>query len=118
MRNSIPTMKAWFAALLLFFQLQPVLGTVACLGFSKQGGQQECQMPEHGAVPHSTVAQTGSSTAPNCALASVCAPTPLAIASLPDSLESVTALHSEAPRISAATLASIFSAPPFHPPKA
>jgi hypothetical protein len=116
-RNSIPPMKVWFAALLLFFQLQPVLGTAACLGLSKQGPQQECQMPEHGAAPHSTVAQTGSSTTSNCALASVCAPTPLAIISLPENIGSVTALHSEAPRIVSATLSGISSAPPFHPPR-
>jgi hypothetical protein len=74
-------------------------------------------MPEHGTVPHSTVAQTESS-APNCALASVCVPSPLAIASLPANLESVIPLHSESPIMAAATLIGISSASLFHPPRA
>jgi hypothetical protein len=110
-------MKAVFAALLLFFQLQPVLGTVACLGLSDQRPQQECQMAEHGAVPHSTVAQPNSAT-PNCALASVCAPTPLAIISLPDGLQSVAALSADSRSIAGHTLFSIASVPPFDPPRA
>jgi hypothetical protein len=110
-------MKVIFAALLLFFQLQPVLGTVACLGLSKPGPQQDCQMPEHGAVPHSTVTQPNSST-PNCALASVCAPTPLAIVGLPENLDSVIAFYSEPPIMGTATLFGISSAPPFRPPRA
>lgn len=110
-------MKAILAALLLLFQLQPVLGTVACLGLPRPGPQQECQMPEHGAVPHSTLAQPNSST-PNCALASVCAPTPLAIASLADRLESTLELYTESGSLSAPTLFGISSAPPFDPPRA
>jgi hypothetical protein len=110
-------MKAVFAALLLFFQLQPVLGTVACLGLSKQGPQQECQMPEHGAVPHSTVAAPNSAT-PNCTLAPVCAPSPLAIVTLPQNLESLIAFYSEPPMLGTATLFGISSAPPFYPPRA
>jgi hypothetical protein len=110
-------MKAVFAAVILLFQFQPVLGTVACLGLSKQGPQQECQMPEHGALPHSTVAQPNSAT-PNCTLASVCAPTPLAIISLPDGLQSVIALSADSRGIAAPTLFGISSAPPFDPPRA
>jgi hypothetical protein len=110
-------MKSVLAALALLLQLQPLLGTAACLGLSRQGPQQECQMPEHGAVPHSTVAQPDSST-PNCALASVCAPTPLAIASLADRLESIITLYTESGNLSAPTLFGISSAPPFDPPRA
>jgi len=110
-------MKATFAALLLLLQLQPLLGTAACLGLSDRAREAECQMPEHGAMPQSTLAQT-ESPAPNCALASVCAPSPLAIVSLPENLESVIALHSESPIMPAATLFGISSAPPFHPPRA
>ena len=74
-------------------------------------------MPDHGAVPQSTLAQT-ESPVPNCALASVCAPSPLAIVSLPGSLDSVIALHSEPPIMAAATLFGTSSASPFHPPRA
>jgi hypothetical protein len=109
-------MKSVLAALVLLLQLQPVLGTVACLGLPKQGAQQECQMPEHGAVPHSTVAAPNSS-APNCALASVCAPTPLAIMSLADGPQSTIAGSTESRSMAAPALLGIFSAPPFHPPR-
>ena len=115
--NSIRDMKSVLAALVLLLQLQPLFGTVACLGFSKPGPQQECQMPEHGAVPHSTVAQPNSST-PNCALASVCAPTPLAIISLADGLQSVIALSADSRGMAAPTLFGVSSAPPFDPPRA
>jgi hypothetical protein len=74
-------------------------------------------MPEHGAMPRSTVAQT-ESPAPNCALASVCAPSPLAIVGLPDNLESAVAFYSESPVMAAPALFGISSAPPFHPPRA
>jgi hypothetical protein len=110
-------MKAILAALVLLLQLQPLLGTVACLGLSDRASQAECQMPEHGATPYSTVAQT-EAPVPNCALASVCAPSPLAVVSLPENLESVIALHSEPPRMVATTPLGISSAPPFHPPRA
>jgi hypothetical protein len=110
-------MKAVLAALLLLFQLQPVFGTAICLGFSQPASAPECEMPEHGAMPRSTVAQT-ESPAPNCALASVCAPSPLAIVGLPDNLESAVAFYSESPVMAAPALFGISSAPPFHPPRA
>jgi hypothetical protein len=109
-------MKSVLAALVLLLQLHPLFGTVACLGLSKQGPQQECQMPEHGAVPHSTVAQPNSS-ASNCALASVCAPTPLAIKGLADGVQSIIALSTESRSMAAPALLGISSAPPFHPPR-
>jgi hypothetical protein len=74
-------------------------------------------MPEHGALPYGTVNQSGS-PAPSCALASVCAPTPLAIVSLAENLESIIPLHAAATIMAAATLSGISSAPPFHPPRA
>jgi hypothetical protein len=110
-------MKAVLAALLLLFQLQPVFGTAICLGFSEPASAPECEMPEHGAMPHSTVAKT-ESPAPNCALASVCAPSPLAIVGLSQGLESVIALNSEPPIMGTVPLFGIASAPPFHPPRA
>lgn len=74
-------------------------------------------MPEHGAMPHSTVIQT-ESPAPSCALASVCAPSTLAIVSLPASLESVIPLYPAAEITETAILSGIASASPFHPPRA
>lgn len=115
--NSVPDMKSILAALVLVLQLQPLFGTAACLGLSDRARQAECQMPEHGAMPYSTVAQT-EAPAPNCALASVCAPSPLAIVSLPENLESVVALHSALPLMMATTLFGVSSGPPFHPPRA
>jgi hypothetical protein len=112
--NSVPHMKSILAAFVLLLQLYPLLGTAACLG---RASQRECPMPEHGAVPHGTVAQTEPAT-PNCALAFVCAPSPLAIVSLPENLESIIALHSESPIMATAALFGISSAPPFHPPRA
>jgi hypothetical protein len=110
-------MKSILAALVLLLQLQPLFGTVACLALSDRASQAECQMPEHGAKPPSTVAQT-ESPAPNCALASVCAPSPLTIVSLSENLESIVALYSKPPVMAATTLFGISSAPPFHPPRA
>ena len=110
-------MKATLAALLLLLQLQPLLGTAACLGLSDRASKAECEMSEHGAMPDSSVAQT-ESPAPNCALASVCAPSPLTIVSLPESLESVVAFYSQSPIMAAPALFGISSAPPFHPPRA
>lgn len=110
-------MKSIFAALLLLFQLQPLLGTAVCLGFSDRDAKPECEMPDHGAVPHSTVDQA-ESTVPNCTLASVCALSPLAVVSLPENLESVIALHSEPLGIAATALFGVSPAPPFHPPRA
>jgi hypothetical protein len=109
-------MKPLYAALLLLFQLQPVFGTAICLGFSDQGPPQECQMPEHGAMPAGTVAQTGSPPS-NCALASVCAPSPLAVVSLSETV-SVVAVHARQPHMAATILFGISSARPFHPPRA
>jgi hypothetical protein len=110
-------MKSVLAALVLLLQLQPLFGTAACLGLSGRASRPDCQMPDHVAVPHSTVAQT-QSPAPNCALASVCAPSPLATVSLLESLEYVIALNYNPSIMAAPTLFGISSAPPFHPPRA
>ncbi len=110
-------MKALFAALLLLFQLQPIVGTAACLGLSGRGSQQDCEMPEHGAVPYRTLAQTDS-PAQSCELATLCAPTPLAIPSLGGGLESVLSLHAEAGTTASTIPPGTSSTPPFHPPRA
>jgi hypothetical protein len=107
-------MKSILAAIVLLLQLHPVVGTVACLG---RATQPDCEMPGHAAVPHSTVGQTESGT-PACALASFCAPSPLAIVSPRENLESAVALHSESPIMATAALFGLSSAPPFHPPRA
>lgn len=74
-------------------------------------------MQEHGGVPHSTLAQSESS-APSCALASACTPSPLAVPGLPEDVITTNSLPPEASITHTAILASVFSAPPFHPPKA
>jgi hypothetical protein len=107
-------MKSIVAALVLLLQLHPVVGSVACLG---RATQPDCQMPGHSAVPHSTVDQTESGI-PDCPLASFCAPSPSAILSPRENLESAVALHSESPIMETATLFGVSSAPPFHPPRA
>jgi len=110
-------MKAVLAAFLLLVQLQPLAGTALCLGFSDRASQTECEMPEHGAVPDSALAQSESAL-PTCALASVCSPSPLAVPSLTEDAVTTTALLPEVAITRTTALVSIFSAPPFHPPKA
>jgi hypothetical protein len=110
-------MKSIFAALLLLLQLQPLLGTAACLGFLDPTSSEECVMPEHGAPPASSVGET-EWPAPNCALASVCAPRPLTVVSLPENPEPLSAPHSESLLETPSTLYGIPSIPPFHPPRA
>jgi hypothetical protein len=109
-------MKTVLATLLLLTQLQPLLGTAACLGLADRRSQEECQMPEHGAMPQGSSAQAPSPV-PNCALSQACAPSPLAVVILPEKLENISALHSESPTLTVATLSSVSSAPPFHPPR-
>jgi hypothetical protein len=110
-------MKAFLAVLLLLVQLQPLAGTALCLSFSDGASQKECEMPEHETVPRSALAQS-ETAAPNCALASVCSPSPLAVPSLTEGVVIITALPPEVAITHPATLASVFSAPPFHPPRA
>ena len=110
-------MKTPLVALLLLLQLQPLLGTVVCLSFSDVAARSECEMPDNVAVPYSGVAHT-QSPALNCALASVCAPSPLAVVGLAESIESVVAFCSPSPIMAAPALFGISSAPPFHPPRA
>lgn len=115
--DSVPRMKAVFAALLLLFQLQPVLGTVACLDLSDRPAQQECQMPEHGRMQTTSISVSGAA-AQSCQLATICTPAPLAIPGLFTSLETRVPVH-EGARMLAATLPrGISPAPSFHPPRA
>ena len=110
-------MKHLLAALLLLLQLQPLLGTAVCLSVSDRAAQSECEMPDSVAVPHSAIAHTESS-APNCALVSVCAPSILAILGLAQRLQSGVAFYSQSPIMATPALVGISFAPPFHPPRA
>ena len=117
MPDSVPVMKAVFAALLLLFQLQPVLGTVACLGLPAQATKQECKMPEHG-QPQTTSVATSGAAAQNCQLATICTPAPPAIPGLFITLETAVPLHEGAGTLAATLPRGISPAPPFHPPRA
>jgi hypothetical protein len=110
-------MKVMLAALLLLFQLQPVLGTVACLGLSERSPQQACRMPEHGRAPTASIEAAGMA-AQSCELATICTPAPLAIPGLFVSLETAIPLLETAGSLAAALPLGIPPAPPFHPPRA
>jgi hypothetical protein len=109
-------MKAVFAVLLLLSQLQPVLGTVVCLGLSDRPTKQECKMPDHGQMPGTSVTMAGAA-AQGCQSAAICAPAPLAIPAWFTQLETVTPLLDKGASL-APTLLGISPAPPFHPPRA
>ncbi len=110
-------MKAVLAALLLLFQLQPVLGTAACLGLSERAAQQECRMPEHGRTPATSIAAAGTAVQ-GCELATICTPAPLAIPGFSSSLETTVPLVEAAGPLTATLPLGISPAPPFHPPRA
>jgi hypothetical protein len=109
-------MKTALTALLLLFQLQPVVGSAACALFSDRPAEQTCEMPEKPATSAS-VLQSGSG-GQECALASVCARSTIAAPSFTGEEESNTALHPAGAPSPAGTLTGIASPPPFHPPKA
>jgi hypothetical protein len=119
MGDSVPLMKAVLAALLLLFQLQPVLGSVACLSATERAGEQECKMPEHGQTqrPATTIASSGAATQ-NCELAAVCTPAPPAIPGLFVALETSVPPFEAAGPLAATRLLGLPPAPPFHPPRA
>jgi len=110
-------MKELFAGLLLVLQLQPVLGTLACMGLVRQPAQQECKMPEHGKTPTTGLSEQAPVSPQTCAMATVCAPAPLAVPGLASQLVSAVLLQT-APRIAGSpTPVDAASAPPFHPPR-
>ena len=110
-------MKAVFAALLLLFQLQPVLGTVACLGLSDRPAKQECKMPEHGQPQMRSIAASGA-TVQSCGLATICTPAPPAVPGLSNDFETAVPLYQGVATLAATTPLGIPPAPPFHPPRA
>ena len=111
-------MKSVFAAFLLVFQLQPLLGTAACLGLIIKPAQQDCHMPDHEATPPQGVEAQVPATPSNCALATVCAPTPLAIPALAHELVSFVALDAPLTIVRPNTPPEFTSAPPLPPPRA
>ena len=112
-------MRSVCTALLLVIQPQPVLGAAVCLGLIQQPAQSNCEMPEHSVVPtHQQYSESVPDSPEDCAIASFCAPAPLAVpgfANLP-----------ETTAVPAARLAisghgqplDVYTAPPFHPPRA
>jgi hypothetical protein len=110
-------MKAVLAAFLLLFQLQPLWGTVACLGLAEPVAQQECRMPEHGQAPTTTLAASGAA-AQSCEMATICTPAPLAIPGFFTRLETSVPLLGDAGLLAATLPLGISPAPPFHPPRA
>jgi hypothetical protein len=80
-------MKALVATVMLLVQLQPLLGSVACLGVFGQQSKQECEMPDHAQPPGSSVIHPGG-TSHSCQLSAICMPAPLAIPMVPVVLES------------------------------
>jgi hypothetical protein len=110
-------MKVVLAAVLLLLQLQPVLGTVACLELSKPATQQDCRMPEHGqsSTPAFTAFDVATSS---CELATICTPAPLAVPGFSASLETAVPLFEAAGPLAATLPLGISPAPPFHPPRA
>jgi hypothetical protein len=117
-RTSVPPMRSLFAALLLLFQLQPVLGAAACLGLVQQPAQTECEMPEHGTVPAQHYSESVPVPAQSCAIASFCAPAPLAIPGFSSLLETTVVLHAIPSITRSSQPLHGYSAPPFHPPRA
>lgn len=60
----------------------------------------------------------GGAPTQECALASACAASALAVPGLAEGRESIIPLHSTAAIPAVATLNGVASAPPFHPPRA
>jgi hypothetical protein len=116
-RSSVPSMKSLCAAILLLFQMQPLVGTAACLGLVNKP-QQDCEMPEHEAMPPRGVEAQVPMTPASCPLATVCAPAPLAIPALPQQLVRFAALDAAPAIIFPDAPPELASAPPLPPPRA
>jgi hypothetical protein len=110
-------MKAMLAVLLLLVQLQPVVGTAACLGLSERAAQQECRMPEHGRAPAAVLGVAGMA-GQSCELATLCTPAPLAVPGLATNLETAVPQLEAAGPLAATLPLGISPPPPFHPPRA
>lgn len=111
-------MRSLFAALLLMFQLQPMLGAVACLGLVQQPTQANCDMPDYGTVPSQHYSESVPVPSQGCAIASFCTPAPLAVPGFSNLLETAIVLLAPSSITGRSQPLDVYSAPPFHPPKA
>jgi hypothetical protein len=109
--------RSFVAGFLLLFQLQPLMGTAACLGLV-QRPVEECTMPDHGTVPAENASAPAPMPSSGCPLAAVCAP---AAPAIPVTVEQL--VTTIPPQVVAAISASrapadISFAPPLPPPRA
>jgi hypothetical protein len=111
-------MRAIVAAILLLLQLQPLLGAGACVSLGRASAQRECTMPEHGSDPGSSVGEPSPHTTQSCALASVCAPAPLAIPVIGSQMVRRATFTTNASIAPTTWPVEVATAPPFHPPRA
>lgn len=109
-------MKLVVAFLLLLFQLQPVLGSVACLGLSEGGSGRECAMPEHGRSTTPAVSAAAPATQ-SCQLAVICAPSPPAVPGASSRFDTSVPLHGNVATLGTSLPLGISPVPPFHPPR-
>jgi hypothetical protein len=110
-------MRSLLAALLLLFQLQPMLGTAACLGLARKQGQEDCTMPERGRAPSHTISAAAPASSQSCAMATVCAPAPLAVPAMANQVVRAVPLRSTLPIAGNTFPADIALAPPLPPPR-
>jgi hypothetical protein len=110
-------MKSLLAALLLFIQFQPVLGTVVCVVGSERAARQECQMQDtqRPAAPH---AVSNGMASQGCPLAGACLPALLAVPGISNRLEGAAPPYAAPVRLGAASPRDLSLTPPFHPPRA
>ena len=104
-------------ALLVLLQLQPVLGTVACLGLTGRQAGQECAMPEHGQSGTTGLVPAGPASQ-GCQAAAICTPVPPAVSVPTAQFETAESLRAGAGALAATLPRDIPPVPPFHPPRA
>jgi len=111
-------MRSVLAALLLSLQLQPLLGSAACLGLIRQPGQEHCSMPEHGPVPVQAVADGLPHSSQDCGTAALCTPAQLGVPAVADQLARVSVLSSSSAASVLDSLTDVTAPPPLPPPRA
>ena len=120
-------MRATVAALLLLLHIQPLAGTVLCLGLSGVGAEYMeagCPMPGESAeapVPDKNAGQSelGAPADPHeCVFAEACNLTPTIARSLEPGVSNIPSLTDRAPWSPTPLLLSYGSAPPTPPPRA
>ena len=110
-------MKATLAAIMLLLQLQPLLGSVACLGVFERQANQACEMPDHGRTSTSSISQPGAA-AQSCQLAAICAPASLAIPVVALGLESAAPPLHRLDALAVSLPHDVSLTPPARPPSA